>query len=438
MEYLQHTFFSDFAQLSGINADAVVWANRAGGKTLLAAAATLLDCIFKPNCQVRILAGSGAQAGRMYEYFANFAKNGFEDFLAGPVRKEKCSFANGSNVEVLTQSAASVRGHHVQKLRCDEVELIDPQIFEAAKFVTQSKHGIISAFEAISTMHKPYGLMQDIINSAKHFGTPIFKWCIWEVIEKCTERTCSRCPLDSDCRGKAKRADGYLKIDDCITHLRRSSRKGFEAEMLCLTPNLQNVVFDQFDLKTHIGAVTYDPNLPIYRTIDFGYVNPFVCLWIQVDSLGVVRVIDEYILCRATINTHAQNITERTPGGQIRVAATYCDPAGAAVNDVTGTSPVTQLKILGIKTIYRNSRILEGIELIRRAIRAGDGSSKIIISPKCKRLIQALRCYHYPDQQTGPGAELPVKDGKHDHPIDALRYFFINHNRSTKTRSRAY
>ena len=89
MDYLWHSFSADFSNYSNrhserndplalspaegeesgrrkANADCIIWANRAGGKTELAAVVTLLDCIFKPNCQVRILGGSGEQAGRMY------------------------------------------------------------------------------------------------------------------------------------------------------------------------------------------------------------------------------------------------------------------------------------------------------------------------------------------------------------------------------------
>jgi len=152
--------------LDKANADAIVWANRSGGKTELAAIATLVDCTFKPNCQVRILAGSGEQAGRMYEYLTGFLHNGFEEFLAGPVLKSKCRFVNGSAVEVLTQSPMSVRGQHIQKLRCDEVELFDEDVFAAAKFTTQSTANLIAAMEMISTMYRPYGLMQKIVSSA--------------------------------------------------------------------------------------------------------------------------------------------------------------------------------------------------------------------------------------------------------------------------------
>jgi hypothetical protein len=450
LDYLWHSFNCDFTQPKPVNADCVVWANRGGGKTDLAAVATLLDCIFKPSCQVRILAGSEDQAGRMYQYLTGFLSRrsgGFEKYLSQPVRKTGCRFANNSAVEVLTQSHTSVRGQHIQKLRCDEVELFDPDVFNAAKFTTQSlvrhsdseggTNSIIAAMESISTMHRPYGLMQKIVSSATQTTTPVFKWCIWETIEKCTDRNCSTCHLWGDCAGKAKNACGYLKIDDCITQMRRASRVGWEAEMLCIKPNLENVVFDQFDPAVHVRPIDYDPNLLLYRSLDFGFANPFVCLWIQVDSEGVVRVIDEYIRSRATIDVHAAELKARTPGstkltagaGESRVIATFCDPAGAGANDVTGTSAVRELRSLGINVRYRRSGIAEGIELIRRAIRSGDGKNRFLISPRCSRLIEALTCYHYPDSPAGD--ELPLKDGLYDHPIDALRYFFINHAGNT-------
>ena len=466
MDYLWHSFSADFpsegqadrGRQKRTNADAIIWANRAGGKTELAAVATLLDCVFKPGCQVRILGGSGEQSGRMYEYLTGFLRGGpaplgssipaiggFEEFLAAPALKAKCRFANNSAAEVLTQSATSVRGQHIQKLRCDEVELFDEDVFAAAKFTTQSKSQtanrksqIIGAMEMISTMHRPYGLMQKIVSAAPQSGTPVFKWCIWEVIEKCTDRSCSRCPLWDDCQGKAKKANGYLKIDDCITQMRRASRAGWEAEMLCKRPSLENVVFDEFDPAKHVQSIDYDPNLPLYRTLDFGFVNPFVCLWIQIDSDGMIRVIDEYVRSRATINVHAEEIKSRTVVDEEQVAATFCDPAGKSVNDVTGTSVVRELRTLGIVVRFRRSGILEGIELIRRAIRSGDGQSTLVISPRCQRLIEAMQCYHYPEPGSTAGGELPLKDGVHDHPIDALRYFFVNYNRTTKITTRRY
>ena len=399
--------------------------------------ATLLDAIFKPDCQIRILGGSGEQSGRMYEYLTRFLHGGFEESLAGPVRKGKCRFVNGSAVEVLTQSATSVRGQHVQKLRCDEVELFDDDVFAAAKFTTQSTDHITAAMELISTMHRPYGIMQREVSAATGSGVPVFKWCLWETIEKCIGRNCSQCPLSGDCQGRAKSACGYLKIDDCITQMRRSSRAGWESEMLCIKPSLDNVVFSEFDPAVHVRPVDYDPNLPLYRTLDFGFINPFVCLWIQVDHDGVVRVIDEYVRSRATIDAHAEQIKARTPCPEEQVTATFCDPAGAGSNDVTGTSAVRELRTLGIATRVppkqhprRHRADPPGHPLRRRQEHAGhlpplpppDRGAAMLPLPGCQRA----------------AGELPFKDGIYDHPIDALRYFFVNATQNTKTSTRRY
>ena len=415
------------------NGDCIVWANRGGGKTQLAAIATLLEGLFKEKCQTLILAGSLDQSGRMYEYLQQFVADGFADCLDGKMLKESCAFQSGATVQILPQSSAAVRGRHIHKLRCDEIEMFDADVFSAAQFVTQSTNGCTAAMEMLSTMHRPYGLMQQIIDDAAKSRIPVFQWCMWETIERCTQdRSCSRCPLNADCQGKARRANGYLKIDDCISQMRRSSRAGFESEMLCLRPNLENAVFAEFDPAVHVAPVIYDANLPLYRAIDFGFVNPFVCLWIQVDAEGVVRVIDEYVRHKATIAIHAEVMKVRTPCRESQVTGTFGDPAGDGRNDVTGTSSIKELASMGIGVRVRRSGITEGIEKIRAALRSGDGQNRLVIDPRCRRLIEAMRCYHYPAGGKYP-SELPEKDGVHDHPIDALRYFFANFSRTRNT-----
>jgi hypothetical protein len=148
-------------------------------------------------------------------------------------------------------------------------------------------------------------------------------------------------------------------------------------------------------------------------------------------------VIDEYVRSRATIDVHAEEIKVRTPVPEEQVTATFCDPAGRGVNDVTGTSAVRELRTLGITVRSRKSSILEGIELIRCAVLSGSGKSTLLISPRCTRLIEAMQCYHYPHSSNASG-ELPLKDGLYDHPIDALRYFFVNYKSPAKTSTRLY
>ena len=442
MDYLWHAYSSDFPSLrpgGQISGDCVVWANRGGGKTQLAAIVTLLEGLFKPDCRTRIVAGSLDQAGRMYEYLMGFVEDRFAERIEGMMQRERCRFENGADVRVLSQSQRAVRGQHVQKLRCDETELFKEEIFNAAGFCTRSRGDLLGAMECLSTMHRPYGLMQKIISEASESGTPIFKWCLWEVIEKCTlDRHCSRCALDKDCRGRARRANGYFRIDDCIAQMRRSSRGGFETEMLCLRPSLENAVFSEFDPAVHVKEVSYDGNLPLYRAIDFGYVNPFVCLWIQMDGENFVRVIDEYAESRLTVAQNGEAVRRRTPGGEGSVTMTFCDPAGNRRNDETGHSAAGVLRKNGMRIRCTGSRIENGLERIRSALRAGDGTIRMVISPKCRKLIEAMQCYHYRPGATGERAELPVKDGVYDHPIDALRYFFANRETLGKVKDKRF
>jgi phage terminase large subunit len=70
---------------------------------------------------------------------------------------------------------------------------------------------------------------------------------------------------------------------------------------------------------------------------------------------------------------------------------------------------------------------MEGVEAIRAAIKDAGDQVHFVVDPRCRQLIEALRCYHYPQDVVQKEKELPVKDGVYDHPIDALRYFFVNH-----------
>lgn len=418
------------------NQDIIVWANRGGGKTQLGALASLLECVFLPACHVRILGGSEEQSQRMYEYLTEAIEHGYGSYVAGRITSKGCRFVNGADVQVLAQSDRSVRGQHVQRLRCDEVDLFDPEVWQAAQFVTQSQAGIPARLEAFSTMHRPYGLMHELIQSTEKSRMRLFRWCLWEVIEPCVDRICSQCELWRDCLGRAKRADGYYSIDDAMAQKRRSSESAWQSEMLCRAPHRQDIVFAEFHPAVHVREIAYDANLPLYRTIDFGFSNPLACLFVQVDEAENVYVLDEHLKSRTTLTEHARLIRQRYP---YPVAASYCDPAGRQANEITGTSAVTELKALGIETRSRASHIRDGIELIRCFLAPALGNTKLYISPKCENLIRAFQGLHYQRLGNGALSELPEKDGVHDHVIDALRYFFVNRfGRSYDLRERKY
>src|SRR5690606_7299407 len=131
---------------------------------------TALDLIFKPGIEVRLLAGSLEQARRMHAHLRDlFDRPGPASMVEGRVTERRLRLTNGSQAEILAQSQTSVRGTRVQKLRCDEVELFDPDVWEAAQLVTRSKEcgpvRVRGSIECLSTMHVPYGIMHDLVGS---------------------------------------------------------------------------------------------------------------------------------------------------------------------------------------------------------------------------------------------------------------------------------
>jgi len=429
LDYLARSFFGQ--------EDLLVWANRGGGKTMLAAVATLLDAIFRYPTTIRVLGGSFDQSDRLAQYVRDIL-SGHPRLVDGQITRQGVRLVGGSEIRVLAQSQRAVRGQHVQKLRCDEVDLFDSEVWRAVQFITQSDRAVRGSIEVLSTLHRPGGLMERLIADARGAseapagtGYKLINWCLWEVIERCPSpdepggRRCEDCLLAEDCRGIARRGRGFFRIDDAIAIKARSSRAAWDTEMLCRGAHRDWLVFSEFSEAKHVGQVEYCSDWPLYRAIDFGYRNPLVCLWIQLTPSGRVHVLDEYVRAQLPLPRHAAEILKRSPGP---VVMSYVDPAGRQHESTSGSACTELLAAAGIPCVSRASSIADGLELIRSALAPAVGAPTICIHPRCLRLIEAFNGYHYPPPGSSAPADKPVKDGP-DHHIDALRYFFINRMR---------
>lgn len=484
-DYLCHAFLSDFAPRDTPTLpDPVVWANRGGGKTFLGALATLLDMLFKPGIEVRILGGSMEQSRRMHAHLRR---------LLDPARRpdlvDECkpvfvarglSLANGSRVELLSQSQASVRGTRVQKLRCDEVELFKRDIWEAAQLVTMSAEcgGVFArgSIECLSTMHLPHGLMFDIIRQARAGSRRLYKWGLVDVLQRCGEqhactagharngRATSRgvgndarvqaadCPLLPECGGRAKTlARGHISVSDAIALKSRVSSAAWNSEMLCLRPRRTDSVFPEFDPAQHL--VDRDPFLgpcgdplgvEIVCGMDFGFRSPAVILWASLDAADVLTIHDERHESGVLLSDHIAAILEGRArrvdeGGPPWPVPRWIgvDPAGRNHNEHSGTSSIDMLRKAGLKVLDRKHETLRGLELIRARLRPATPGAppRLFIHRRCAKLIESMERYHY--DAANPDREKPVKDGS-DHAADALRYLVQNIDRPAKAVYRTY
>jgi len=150
-------------------------------------------------------------------------------------------------------------------------------------------------------------------------------------------------------------------------------------------------------------------NDAIYLGIDFGYRNPFACLWIQVREHGErVVVLDEYYRRLRTTAENAREILAQSKTmGYMPISAVYADPSNPEGH-------ATLANILGVPVQAPRRPVTVGQELVRQWLKLRpEGKPGLLISHRCKNLIRELQTYM---------AHEPGK-GEH-HALDALRYFF--------------
>ncbi len=425
--------------------DPVVWASRGGGKTFLGAVATLLDLLFKQGCEVRILGGSLEQSGRMHEHLRRLCEiPAVSAHIAGKSTAKRLLFKNGSRAEILAQSETAVRGTRVQKVRCDEVDLFNPAVWRAAQLTTRSLnesgpwgtvvHGRI---EALSTMNRPHGIMWDLVSESVGGKATrrLFRWGVVDALERCPARhACEPCVLWPECGGRAKLreadAAGHVSVDDAAAMKARVSMEMWESEMLCLRPRRAGAVIPEFDAAAHILR---DDALPPRGTwiagMDFGFRSPTVALWAHVDETGVLRVMHERVQEGAIMEQHIRAVSE---GTRPHPAWVGVDPAGNTRNDQTGVSNVNLLRRAGLAVRSRQSKVEDGLRLLRARLGPATGSPRLFVHARCAKLIESLRRYRYPEDK--PEAMQPLKDG-HDHAVDALRYMVMNLDRPHETKA---
>lgn len=241
------------------------FANRTGGKTISVAILNVLDMLFKPGVEICSAGAVKEQATRGYDYVIEMLTK-VGDLLQGPklnvgrISKDEIILTNDSKARLITMSYTGLNSPHPQKFRCDEVELIHYDLVQEGFSMTQSKAGITAQDTLTSTRKVASGTVQKMLDEAEKRGMIIKSWCIWETLETCT-RQCKGDPTYGDCpaydrinlegvredlcAGKARELPpgGWYKIEDFVKKTQNLDRDTFEAQWLCLRPNVLQVVY---------------------------------------------------------------------------------------------------------------------------------------------------------------------------------------------------
>jgi len=163
----------------------------------------------------------------------------------------------------------------------------------------------------------------------------------------------------------------------------------------------------------------------LYRALDYGTTNPFVCLFVAIDGDDNVFVFDEIVEKGLTATKQAKRIAikmEELKLTEDDIYMTIADPAYWIRSLESNETPVSPANIYfrnGIEKMYKgiNDRIA-GAMLIRDLFSIPDeGMPKCRISDKCKYCLDT-----FPELVTDEMKPEDVNTHSEDHAYDALRY----------------
>ncbi len=187
------------------------------------------------------------------------------------------------------------------------------------------------------------------------------------------------------------------------------------------------LVYDEFDDGNIIRGYVYNPKLPTYVSIDWGWSHPMAALFIQYDRANdKIYVFDEIVKSKMKLETLYNQIMSKP----YHITEWICDIAGSQEREQTGISNIEFFKTKGIKFRFRTANILPTIAIVRSYIRNSKGISRLFVDEnRCPKLIDNLRNYSYPQKGGVITNENPIKD--QDDCVDSLRYYMMNMHDST-------
>jgi len=202
----------------------------------------------------------------------------------------------------------------------------------------------------------------------------------------------------------------------------------YEQEYEASFKTFAGAVYPDFDILSHCMDMerVIKAEWKHFRCIDFGYTNPFVCLWVAVDPFDRIYVYDELYIRNHTIEQCAEIINARPKRHIGEFELSVCDPSEAG-----GRATLLGKGIPTAIPTGKSREVVTGIELVRQALKfRADGKPGLYVDKdKCPNMVAEFQAYKYPDPKADRNeAELPNKE--FDHAMDAIRYLLSAWNRA--------
>lgn len=186
----------------------------------------------------------------------------------------------------------------------------------------------------------------------------------------------------------------------------------------------EGTVYDTFNDSVHvIEPFPIPPDWRKIRVIDFGYSNPFVCLWIAIDPDDVMYVYREVYMTQRTVTSHSKTIMDLSQEDDIEATVCDHDAEDRATLEENGIETIPAIKDIsrGIQAVKDRleDHARPRIKIFRNLLHEID--YRLEESKKPISVLDEFPSYAWPTSADGrPIKEVPMK--VNDHGMDALRY----------------
>jgi hypothetical protein len=211
----------------------------------------------------------------------------------------------------------------------------------------------------------------------------------------------------------------------------------FAQEYLAEFKKFKGLIYKEFDRDIHVIEpfdFSEQDGWELYRSVDFGYDNPTVCLWIAVSPDNKWYVIDEYYETQQASDYHCGIILSKS--AQYTTATmTFGDPSGVQVMKDWAQRGVYITPARRDSGTNKGDWVGHGIDLITEKLKVSvmDKKPQLFIVNNCKNIIREFEAYEWEE----PKDELINNPGRpkkaNDHALDALRYFTVSYRGRQQT-----
>jgi len=188
-------------------------------------------------------------------------------------------------------------------------------------------------------------------------------------------------------------------------------------------------VMQEWDDEIHLKNIGFNPNWPVYAAVDYGYTNPFVWLWIQVDEFNNIYVLEEHYILRQDVAEIARGTLMNHPLLE-HLVAFYPDP-----HDPDDTKVLMRELKKSARTNTngplntRNRMVRERLKPMPEHAEPKDQQAGLVIDiNKCPKLAWEMReGYRWPEHKDEMRNESEVPMDKDNHGPEALSRFIYGY-----------